>query len=244
MLFVDIMSSRFQRFNSTRERLQQEILAFSHEIPEQSRVLDAGSGRAPYRHFFSHARYETADRATTASGGNGAVKHHCCDLSNMPMDDGAYDFIIFTQVLEHVPEPFLVISELFRILRPGGRLLFTGPHFYEEHELPLDFYRYTSFGVRHLFGKAGFRIDRLDWLEGYYGSQLEVAARALPQRPACYGGPPIGFLHAAVAVFLKRLLGVLSIYFHHLEMRFKYTECGMQKNFVAVMTKPEIGKEM
>lgn len=49
-------------------------------------------------------------------------------------------------------------------------MIYSAPLFYEEHETPYDFYRYTQFGVRHLMETTGFVIERLDWLEGYFGS--------------------------------------------------------------------------
>ena len=61
--------------------------------------------------------------------------------------DGAFDAVLFTQVLEHVPEPARVLAELHRILRPGGTLYLTAPLVWELHELPHDYYRYTSEGL-------------------------------------------------------------------------------------------------
>jgi SAM-dependent methyltransferase len=64
--------------------------------------------------------------------------------------------VLLTQVLEHVPEPAGVLSELHRILVEGGTLYLTVPLVWELHELPHDYYRYTSEGLRHLLESAGF----------------------------------------------------------------------------------------
>jgi hypothetical protein len=44
------------------------------------------------------------------------------------------------------------------MLRPGGLLLLTVPFAWDEHEQPVDYARYSSFGVRALLGGAGFEI--------------------------------------------------------------------------------------
>ena len=52
---------RWMTLNSSRERLQSEIVQFARCVPAGALVLDAGSGTAPYRSLFDHTRYETAD---------------------------------------------------------------------------------------------------------------------------------------------------------------------------------------
>lgn len=44
------------------------------------------------------------------------------------------------------------------------------PLFYEEHEQPYDFFRYTQFAHWLLFSQAGFQVERVEWLEGFFGT--------------------------------------------------------------------------
>ena len=142
-------------FNSSRARLWLENAAFASGIPPGSIVLDAGSGLAPYKSLFDHTRYESADFGQVQK--KYAPPAYVCDLRTIPVDDARFDAIIFNQVMEHVPEPLAVLRELYRVLKPGGRLLYSAPLFYEEHERPYDFYRYTQYGIRYLFDRAGSR---------------------------------------------------------------------------------------
>ena len=187
-------------FNSSRARLWQENAAFAAAIPPGALVLDAGAGSAPYKSLFAHTHYESADFEQLKKPY--AAQTYTCDLSAIPVEGGRFDAIVFNQVMEHLPEPFEVLRELHRVLKPGGCMIYSAPLFYEEHEQPFDFYRYTQFGVRHLFGKAGFELERLDWLEGYFGTlayQCATAARTLPRHPRFFGGGMVGVLAAAMA---------------------------------------------
>jgi SAM-dependent methyltransferase len=175
---------RFLEFNSSRKRLFLENKSFAEAVPAGSLVLDAGAGDAPYRSLFSHARYESAD--FLSSDRKYAEPTYECDLSAIPVGGGRFDFVVFNQVMEHLPEPGRVAGELFRVLKPSGKMIYTGPLFFEEHEQPYDFYRYTRFGVRHVFERAGFVVERVDWLEGF----LEPQATCFPRwRGSCLGSP-------------------------------------------------------
>src|SRR5690606_22527663 len=81
---------------------------------------------------------------------------HVGPAHDLPVPDGAYDAVLCTQVLEHVPNPAEVLAELYRVLRPGGRVYLTVPLTWELHELPFDFFRYTAPGLERLFTDAGF----------------------------------------------------------------------------------------
>jgi SAM-dependent methyltransferase len=229
---------RLLDFNSSRERLRQENEAFSKLVPQGARVLDAGSGEAPYKGLFQHAVYESADFQQVNR--EYAPSTYVCDLKNIPVEDGRFDFIMFNQVMEHLPEPKLVLAELSRVLKPGGRMIYSGPLFFEEHEQPYDFYRYTQFGLRYLLSSAGFLVDRIDWLEGYFGTvgyQLNGMARSLPHKPRDLGRGIAGYVLAPLMLLLKGVFAVSSIFFHRLENRVKFTRAGYPKNYVALVTK-------
>lgn len=195
---------RMLAFNSSRYRLWQENAAFAASVPNDALVLDAGAGDVPYKSLFQHARYESADFQKVDKPY--ATSTYVCDLASIPIEDCRFDYIVFNQVMEHLPEPGRVLAELHRVLKVGGKMIYTGPLFYEEHEQPYDFYRYTQFGLRHLFESADFSIERLDWLEGYFGTvgyQLNSMYRYLPWRPGQFRRGLAGYGLAAVMTVLK-----------------------------------------
>jgi SAM-dependent methyltransferase len=54
------------------------------------------------------------------------------DALALPFPDGDFDTVITAEVLEHIPDDMQVMRELFRVLRPGGRLVATVPSWLPE----------------------------------------------------------------------------------------------------------------
>lgn len=132
------------------------MCAIAAELEPGARLLDVGAGEQPYRELFAHLDYVTTDWANSVHPGARKVDI-VAPADDLPIEEGSFDAVVCTQVLEHVAEPLAVLSELFRVLRPGGRLYLTVPLTWEEHEAPYDFFRYTRFGLEHLLAGAGFR---------------------------------------------------------------------------------------
>ena len=51
----------------------------------------------------------------------------CEDVQKLSFDDGSFDLIISQDVLEHIPDPFRGLSEIYRVLKPNGYHIFTVP---------------------------------------------------------------------------------------------------------------------
>lgn len=63
-------------------------------------------------------------------GGSGQIK--VGTILDMPYEDGTFDVVLASEILEHVPEDVRAISELERILAPGGILAVTVPRWMPE----------------------------------------------------------------------------------------------------------------
>lgn len=125
------------------------------DLPDGARVLDVGAGDAPYRELFDRFDYLTSDWEGTEH-----VADRPYDIvaqaHDLPLDDDSLDAVVCTQVLEHLPEPWVAVEEFHRVLRPGGRVIITAPLTWYLHELPHDYYRFTAYGLAHLLQRAGF----------------------------------------------------------------------------------------
>ncbi len=81
------------------------------------------------------------------SPGIGAI----ADGHDLPFDDGSFDFVLAVSVLEHVADPPRVVSEIWRVLAPEGRVYAATPFLQPVHMGAYDFTRFTPLGHRRLF---------------------------------------------------------------------------------------------
>ncbi|MEJ5203575.1 MAG: class I SAM-dependent methyltransferase, partial [Anaerolineales bacterium] len=58
-----------------------------------------------------------------------------------------YDLALCLDVLEHVSHPWIALSEIQRILKPGALLILSVPHLSRLHDVPNDYYRFTEYGL-------------------------------------------------------------------------------------------------
>jgi SAM-dependent methyltransferase len=89
------------------------------------------------------------------------------------------DVVVSSHTLEHTLEPFAVLQDICRTLRPGGRLVMLlpindwrtdGPY---EHDIHHHLYTWTPLLIRNLLLEAGFAdiettLVRHSWPKGYY----------------------------------------------------------------------------
>ncbi|HEY0789478.1 MAG TPA: class I SAM-dependent methyltransferase [Chthoniobacterales bacterium] len=73
------------------------------------------------------------------------------DAHHLPFVDGAFAAIIVMNAFEHYRDPRKVAHELFRVLRPGGRILIRTAFLQPLHEKPWHFYNCTRYGLEEWF---------------------------------------------------------------------------------------------
>lgn len=119
-------------------------------------VYDFGCGIRPYEDDILKVadKYIGVDWSSTSHGLHADV---VADLNKpLPIADEAADTVVSFQVMEHLCEPQTMLNEACRILKPNGSILLTVPWQWWIHEAPYDFFRYTPYGLKYLFEKAGF----------------------------------------------------------------------------------------
>ena len=117
-------------------------------------ILDIGCGNKPYKCFFENriSTYTGCDIVQSSEN----VVDIICTATEIPVESNTKDTIFTTQVIEHVADHRKLLSEAFRILKPGGHIILSGPMAWEHHEVPYDFFRFTRYGFEWLLKEHGF----------------------------------------------------------------------------------------
>ena len=158
------------------------------------RALDVGCGAQPYAPFFSDytgLEYDLQRYGQTPP----AI---CGSALELPFAAGSFDTVFSSQVLEHVPEPWRMVEEMARVLKPGGHLIISAPHIWGLHEVPHDYFRFTCYGLAYLAQRVGLEVLEVRPMAGYWvttGTRFCYYLRPFQRR---IFGPLMGPVYAAV----------------------------------------------
>jgi len=118
-------------------------------------LLDVGCGTQPYRSVFNQINsYIGVD-----------VSSSCHQLppdtvtyngEYIPFSPNSFDWVMATEVFEHVRRPELLLSSIYDVLRPSGGFFLSVPFLASVHEPPYDFRRWTNYGLIDELERAGF----------------------------------------------------------------------------------------
>lgn len=130
-------------------------------IPLHARgdVLDIGCGNKPYEKMFHGVIRSYVGCDVVQSSGNKVDV--ICEAVNLKFEDAKFDTVFSTQVIEHVEDPFKMLSEANRVLKKDGIIIISAPFCWELHEQPYDFYRYSKYGLEAMFKKHNLEILEL-----------------------------------------------------------------------------------
>lgn len=135
----------------------------------QGDILDFGCGSKPYESLFKQAEsYIGVDIEISGHNHKDSKVDIFYDGKTLPFGDKSFDAVVCFEVFEHVFNIEELLTEICRVLKPGGKLLISIPFAWGEHEIPYDFARYTSFGITHILHKNGFEVIELKKTTTYF----------------------------------------------------------------------------
>jgi SAM-dependent methyltransferase len=142
------------------------------------RLIDVGCGTKPYKSLFAPVvdSYLGVDYPQTMETNYGAQTKVdiFTDCSETGLRDCSFDTLLSTQVIEHIYDTRKFINECYRILTPGGIGIFTIPFVWQCHSEPYDFYRFTRYSIQRLFSESGFKVLKIENLEGAYATLIQA----------------------------------------------------------------------
>jgi len=152
-----------------------ESLASAAARHAKGRVLDIGCGYKPYQKLFDKLETVTDYTGCDVRQTDKNTVDIVCAAEKIPLPDNSMDTILCTQVIEHIFDSGPVLREAYRLLAPDGRIIISAPLYWPEHGEPLDYFRFTRFGLKEVLHRTGFRV--LEILEN--GGAWAVAGQAL-----------------------------------------------------------------
>jgi len=167
------------------------------QVPENGRVLDYGCADVPYRDFFG----PQVDFVAADLPGNPHATVEIDADGRVPIADGSFDAVLSTQVLEHVDDPRLYLTECARVLRTGGRLLLSTHGIMVWHPDPIDHWRWTCSGLRTVVEEAGLEVVHFEGIMGLAATGVQLVQDAYYYRVP----HPLRHLLALVLQSLARL---------------------------------------
>jgi SAM-dependent methyltransferase len=108
-----------------KQAIERLLARERHEL-----MLEIGSGISPVMTQTDRIVYSELSflACRTLKHNNKKGMYVVADATRLPFKAGAFSHTISSEVIEHVPDDQAVLSELSRVLAPGGRLVLTFPH--------------------------------------------------------------------------------------------------------------------
>jgi SAM-dependent methyltransferase len=142
-------------------------------IIAESVVADVGCGEQPFRQLIETkgGKYIGIDIAQNSQNTVDVIS----SAASVALPDNSVDFILCTEVIEHIADLNTTFSEFHRILKPNGHVCLTCPFLFQLHEEPYDFNRPTPYLIQSLSKDYDFKIVQLN----KSGNELEAIAVVL-----------------------------------------------------------------
>jgi SAM-dependent methyltransferase len=148
---IDICDTNYLVYLSFHRDLYNAIKNFA-----KGKLLDIGCGNKPYEIWCKETITEYIGCDIVQSSAN---KVDVLSSANkIPLESNSFDTVLSTQVVEHVEDHQGMVDEAYRLLKPEGYFILSGPMYWNLHEEPYDFFRFTKHGFKYILEKAGFEV--------------------------------------------------------------------------------------
>lgn len=136
------------------------------EVGKTPRILDFGAGAGDswnrIRRAFPSASYVGVDIESSPevnSRKRDDLEFHSYDGEHLPFEDQSFDIVFSKQVLEHVRYPDQVMSEISRVLKPGGYFVASCSQLEPYHSFSI--FNWTAYGVVTVVESHGMQVTEI-----------------------------------------------------------------------------------
>lgn len=184
--FINIKLSKNSLHNyyirtSIFNRLKEVLPQFKDDL------LDIGCGKMPYRNYIlEHSEvtnYVGLDIEQALVYDTKVKPDFTWNGRTMPFENDSFNCAFGTEVLEHCPEPEIVLKEVKRVLKPDGIFFFTVPFLWNLHEVPHDEYRFTPFSLERHLRNSGFKDIKIKATGGWHGAMAQMLGLWVKRSP-------------------------------------------------------------
>jgi SAM-dependent methyltransferase len=191
------------------DAIQRSLEEYARPLARNGRCLDVGCGEQPLRREietlgFEYSGMDTGHARSAQVDFIGAIDA----VLPKSLPQAAFDFVVCTEVLEHVADWPAAFANLASLLKPGGRVLITCPHIWVPHEEPYDFFRPTSLALAHYAKTNGLHTLKLERLGDGHDVLGTVLAAVRVRAPARQ--PWLWLLAAPLSLLRKFTLAFLG----------------------------------
>lgn len=176
------------------------------------RLLDIGCGNKPYEIWSNEVVSEYLGCDIIQSSANKVDV--LSPANNIPLENGSFDTVLSTQVIEHVEDHQGLVNEAYRLLKKDGYFILSGPMYWNLHEEPYDFFRFTKYGFHHLLEKAGFEVCQVNANGGAWATLGQVINHTFdfknPDASTLVRGLKYVFRKLKLVVIVNRLFSYLD----------------------------------
>lgn len=184
--FIDV---KLKASNLDRYYIRTSIFkALKETLPQfNGRLLDIGCGKMPYRDYILQnseiESYTGLDIENAIDYDSTLQADYTWNGVQMPFEANSFHCAFGTEVLEHCPDPELILKEVYRVLDQDGVFFFTVPFLWNLHEVPHDEYRYTPFSLQRHLENSGFRDIEIKATGGWHASMAQMLGLWVKRSP-------------------------------------------------------------
>ena len=140
-----------------RKNLYKNIRVYAPAL--KGTVLDFGCGAKPYRKLFKNCTsYIGVDINNVGHIHKDENIDYYYDGKKLPFENNQFDNVFSSEVIEHIDNLDDIFDEINRVMKKGGYFLVTTPFVWNENEIPNDYCRYSSVGIKKMLNKHGFSV--------------------------------------------------------------------------------------